>query len=89
MLARHGLSKPSRIGYSIGIGYPPDWGERTVSLRADEATVLAENMTFHAIFGMWMDGYGYEVSEPLRVTENGVETFTSFPPSLIPAEGGL
>ena len=30
VIARHGLKKESRIGYSIGIGYPPDWGEHTI-----------------------------------------------------------
>ena len=30
-LARHGLHKDSRCGYSIGLSYPPDWGERTQS----------------------------------------------------------
>ncbi len=85
VLARNGLAKPSRIGYSIGIGYPPDWGERTVSLRGDDDTVLEENMTFHLMCGMWMDGYGYECSEPFRVSADGVETFTSLPRNLIPA----
>jgi Xaa-Pro aminopeptidase len=83
VLARHGLEKPSRIGYSIGIGYPPDWGERTVSLRNEDETVLEENMTFHLICGMWMDGYGYELSEPFRVSADGAETFTSMPRDLI------
>ena len=32
-IARHGLEKASRIGYSVGLGYPPDWGEHTMSLR--------------------------------------------------------
>lgn len=82
-LAKRGLAKPSRIGYSIGIGYPPDWGERTVSLRAEDETVLQENMTFHLICGMWMDNYGYELSEPFRVSADGVETFTSLPRDLI------
>ncbi|WP_281254418.1 M24 family metallopeptidase [Rhodococcoides kyotonense] len=85
-LARHGLHKPSRIGYSIGIAYAPDWGERTVSIRTGDDTVLAENMTFHIIGGMWMDDYGYEVSEAVRVTESGVETFTSFPRQLLTKE---
>ena len=84
-LAKYGLSKPSRIGYSIGIGYPPDWGERTVSLRGDDETVLQENMTFHLMCGMWMDDYGYELSEPFRVSADGVETFTSLPRDLIHA----
>lgn len=82
-LAQYGLHKPSRLGYSIGIGYPPDWGERTVSIRAEDESVLAENMTFHLICGMWMTGYGYEVSESIRVTSTGVETFTSFPRHLV------
>jgi Xaa-Pro aminopeptidase len=77
-LSSYGYEKPSRIGYSIGIGYPPDWGERTISLRSEDQTVLHENMTFHVICGMWMDGYGYEVSESIRVTATGVELFTSF-----------
>jgi Xaa-Pro aminopeptidase len=84
-LAKYGLAKPSRIGYSIGIGYPPDWGERTVSLRGDDETVLEENMTFHLMCGMWMDDYGYELSEPFRVSADGVETFTSLPRDLIQA----
>lgn len=83
VLARYSLSKPSRIGYSIGIGYPPDWGERTVSLRTEDETVLQENMTFHVMCGMWMDGYGYELSESVRVTADGVETFTNVPRGLI------
>lgn len=85
-LAKHGLHKPSRIGYSIGIAYAPDWGERTVSIRTDDAIVLAENMTFHIIGGMWMEDYGYEVSEAVRVTENGVETFTDYPRHLLTKE---
>ncbi|MFI7493886.1 M24 family metallopeptidase [Kocuria sp. M4R2S49] len=82
-LAKHGLEKHSRLGYSIGIGYPPDWGERTISIRTEDESVLAENMTFHVICGMWMTGYGYEVSESVRVTRTGVETFTSFPRAII------
>lgn len=82
-LARHGLEKESRLGYSVGIGYPPDWGEHTISLRSEDETVLAQNMTFHVICGMWMTGYGYEVSETIRVTRSGAEVFTSFPRTLI------
>ncbi len=82
-LARHGLFKSSRLGYSVGIGYPPDWGERTVSIRSEDTTVLETNMTFHVICGMWMTGYGYEVSEAVRVTPSGAETFTNFPRGLL------
>lgn len=82
-LAEYGLEKPSRLGYSIGIGYPPDWGERTMSIRSEDDTVLAENMTFHLICGMWMTGFGYELSESIRITASGVENFTSFPRHLV------
>lgn len=78
-----GYSKKSRLGYSIGIGFPPDWGERTVSVRGDDHTVLAENMTFHLIAGMWITGSGFEVSETIRVTDTGVELFTDVPRELI------
>lgn len=76
VIAAHGLVKESRIGYSIGLGYPPDWGERTISLRPDERAILEPGMCFHVILGMWMDGWGYELSEPIAVTPNGVERFT-------------
>lgn len=79
VLDRHGLAKASRIGYSIGIGYPPDWGEHTISLRPGDQTVLAEGMTFHLIVGMWMDGWGYDLSEAIGVTADGVERFTHLP----------
>ncbi len=82
VISYHGLVKDSRIGYSIGIGYPPDWGERTVSLRADETTVLTAGMAFHVILGMWMDGWGYELSEPVVVTGGDPERLTDFPQEL-------
>lgn len=86
VLKRNGYEKRSRLGYSIGIGYPPDWGEHTVSLRADDHTELQENMTFHVIAGMWMTGYGFETSEPVRVTEQGAECFAAVPRGLIVKE---
>ncbi|MCT1353763.1 MULTISPECIES: M24 family metallopeptidase [unclassified Gordonia (in: high G+C Gram-positive bacteria)] len=82
-LAKYGLEKPSRLGYSIGIGYPPDWGERTISIRSEDESVLETNMTFHIVCGMWMDNYGFELSESVRVSPTGVECFTDFPRELI------
>ncbi|MGH3446954.1 MAG: M24 family metallopeptidase [Nocardioidaceae bacterium] len=83
VISAHGLTKESRVGYSIGIGYPPDWGERTVSLRHEEQTVLAPGMAFHVILGMWMDGWGYELSEPVIVTASGVEHLADVPEELV------
>lgn len=78
-IARHGLRKESRIGYSIGVAYPPDWGEHTISLREGDPTVLAPGHVLHAILGMWMDGWGIEISETILVTPTGCETLTRFP----------
>ncbi len=86
VIRRHGLSKESRVGYSIGIGYPPDWGERTVSLRAEDKTELVPGMAFHLILGMWMDGWGYETSEPVLVVPSGVEPLTHVPQGLVVKE---
>lgn len=79
VIARHGLKKESRIGYSIGVAYPPDWGEHTISLRPGDRTELRPGNTLHAILGMWMEGWGIEVSETILVTGTGNETLTRFP----------
>lgn len=82
-IGKKGFSKDSRIGYSIGLNYPPDWGEHTASLRPGDRTVLEPNMTFHLIPAIWLDDYGVEISESLRVTETGCEVFTQFPRQLL------
>jgi Xaa-Pro aminopeptidase len=83
VIARHGIVKDSRIGYSIGIGYPPDWGEQTASLRPGDGTVLQPNMTFHCIPGIWQDGWGIEISAPFLVTEHGAQRFSRLPEELV------
>lgn len=82
VLQRHELKKESRIGYAIGIGFPPDWGEHTISLRQEETSVLEPDMTLHVMLGMWMEGWGMELSETVRVLSNGVECLTQFPRAL-------
>ena len=81
-LAKYGLEKESRLGYSIGLGYPPDWGEHTMSIRKNDMTILQPNLTFHMIAGMWMDTWGIEVSESIQVTDSGYDLFCNFPRSL-------
>jgi Xaa-Pro dipeptidase len=77
-IAKKGVEKESRIGYSMGLNYPPDWGEHTASLRPGDKTELAPGMTFHMILGMWMDNFGFECSESFQVTKTGAETFATF-----------
>ena len=82
VLEKYGLEKESRAGYSIGLGYPPDWGEHTLSIRKNEKTLLYPNVTYHLMCGMWMDTWGLELSESVRVTENGFELLTNVPRDL-------
>jgi len=81
-IARHGVEKDSRIGYPIGIGYPPTWGELTCSLRKGDRTVLEPNMTFHCIPAIWLEDYGLVISESFVVTETGARTFADYPRKL-------
>ncbi|WP_339197616.1 M24 family metallopeptidase [Solibacillus sp. FSL R5-0449] len=81
-ISKSGFEKESRIGYSMGLNYPPDWGEHTASLRQGDKTVLQPNMTFHCIPGIWLDKYGVELSESFRVTETGIEVFATVPRQL-------
>lgn len=82
VIDKYGFEKESRLGYAMGLNYPPDWGEHTASIRKGDKTVLVPNMTFHMIPGMWMDDYGVELSEAIRVTETGVEVFADVPREL-------
>ncbi len=82
-LKRYSLEKDSRLGYSTGISYPPDWGEHTASIRTGDRTILQPNMTFHFIPALWFDSDGVEVSTTFRVTETGHDLFTNYPRELI------
>lgn len=70
-LDRHGIQREGRAGYPIGLSYPPDWGERTFSIRPEDDTVLRADMTFHFMPGLWMDDWGLEITESLLVVEDG------------------
>jgi Xaa-Pro aminopeptidase len=73
VLNRNGYRKESRVGYSIGLNFPPDWGERTVSLRPGDKTELQPGMCFHFQSGVWLDDFGAAISESFVVTESGGE----------------
>ena len=86
-IAHTGVVKPSRVGYSFGLNYVPDWGEHTVSLRPGDKTVLEPGMTLHFMPGIWLDTYGFECSEPFLVTDSGCEKFIEFPQKLFVKKG--
>jgi ectoine hydrolase len=86
VLRKVGIDKDSRCGYPIGASYPPDWGERTMSLRPGDKTVLEPGMTFHFMPGLWLDDWGLEITESILITERGVETFCNMPRKLFVKE---
>jgi ectoine hydrolase len=79
VLSRYGILKDNRTGYSIGLSYPPDWGERTMSLRPGDRTELRPGMTFHFMTGLWLETMGLEITESIAITETGVECFANVP----------
>jgi len=79
VLKKHGIVKNNRTGYPIGLSYPPDWGERTMSLRPGDKSVLSEGMTFHFMPGLWQDDWGLEITESFVITPNGAECLSVVP----------
>lgn len=71
VLRKYGVEKTSRTGYPVGISYPPDWGERTMSFRPGDTSVLAPNMTFHFMPAIWTEEWGLEITETIRIDANG------------------
>ena len=82
VLAKYGIHKDGRTGYPIGVSYPPDWGERTMSLRPGDRTVLQPGMTFHFMTGLWSDEMGLEITETIAITDGAPELLANVPRKL-------
>lgn len=83
VLAKRGIQREGRCGYPIGISYPPDWGERTFSIRPTDETVLQPGMTFHFMPALWMEEWGLEVTETLLVRDGApAECLAGYPRQL-------
>ncbi len=74
-----------RLGYSVGVGFPPDWGEgHIVDLSRGDETPLEPGMVFHmppALRQHLVAGVG--CSETVLVTEDGAEVLTDYPRDLV------
>jgi ectoine hydrolase len=79
VLKKYGIVKDNRTGYSIGLSYPPDWGERTMGLRRGDRTELQPGMTFHFMTGLWLETIGLEITESIVITATGVECLSNVP----------
>ena len=83
VLKKYGIVKDNRTGYPIGLSYPPDWGERTSSLRPGDRTELRPGMTYHFMTGLWLETMGLEITESILITETGVECLANVPRKLV------
>ena len=82
VLKTYGIEKDNRTGYPIGLSYPPDWGERTCSFRKSDRTELAPGMTFHFMTGLWMEDWGFEITESIAITDGAPECLAHVPRKL-------
>ena len=75
----------NRSGYSIGVSYPPDWGEGHIySLQDLETRPLEAGMVFHLVPNVLIpDVAGVAISETVLVTQDGCEALTQFPRDLM------
>jgi Xaa-Pro dipeptidase len=72
-----------RLGYSVGIGFPPIAGEgQTADFREDATWELAAGMVFHMLSVLRV---GLVVSDTVLITDSGCERLTSTPRRLLVA----
>ncbi|PZX19737.1 ectoine hydrolase [Palleronia aestuarii] len=84
VLRKAGIERSGRMGYAVGLSYPPDWGEHTVSIRESDRTELKPGMTFHFMPALWMEDWGLEITETILIREGGhAECLCNYPRKLV------
>jgi Xaa-Pro dipeptidase len=70
-----------RAAYSLGMCFPPDWGEgQILSLKKGEKRLVQKDMVFHMVPAAYIyRKTGAGISATLHVTENGCEPFSMYP----------
>ena len=77
-----GLGVTKRAGYSIGLNFPPDWGEGVfLDLKNGDQTVLESGMVFHVPQTIRVgNSLPTAISETVLVTETGSDVLTKSQP---------
>jgi ectoine hydrolase len=87
-LSRAGIERGGRCGYPVGLSYPPDWGERTISLRTSDESILEPGMTFHFMPALWTPAWGLLITETILIRDEGpAESLTELPRQLSVKDG--
>lgn len=86
---QHNLSAgfKHRMGYSIGVAFPPLWWENDVmQLRPRDERLLVQGMTFHLVPGIHIAGLGFiNQSMPVVITDTGCEPLIGLPLRMVQA----
>ncbi|RUX94148.1 MULTISPECIES: Xaa-Pro peptidase family protein [unclassified Mesorhizobium] len=80
---RQGVDKDARIGYAVGLEYPPTWGEQTISLRPGETRLLQEGMVIHLIPSLMSGDWGLEISETVIIGASGATRLSKLAPDVV------
>lgn len=72
-----------RIGYSLGLAYPPTWLEAMIVDEADDH-VFAPNMSFtiEPNLSLYEEGFGLKLGDTVLCTETGSVSLSDLPPYL-------
>ena len=82
VLRKNGLKKESRVGYPVGLAYPPDWtgGNSVTGLRHDSELEIETGMSFHILSWLMGTGRGDDfISNAVLLTDDGTEVLTRTP----------
>jgi Xaa-Pro dipeptidase len=73
-----------RIGYSLGLAYPPTWLEAMIVDEADPH-VFAPNMSFtiEPNLSLYDEGFGLKLGDTVLCTDKGAESLSEVPPELV------
>jgi Xaa-Pro dipeptidase len=72
-----------RIGYSLGLAYPPTWLEAMIVDEADPH-VFEPNMSFtiEPNLSLYEEGFGLKLGDTVLCTATGSSSLSELPPSL-------
>jgi Xaa-Pro dipeptidase len=77
-------NRAHRIGYSLGIAYPPTWLEAMMLAEGDPHRVEADmSFTIEPNMSFWREGFGYKIGETVLVTKQGPESLSAMDHNLI------
>jgi ectoine hydrolase len=82
-----GFEQTARCGYPVGVGFPPDLGERAITLRVTDESILEPNMTFNLGAQVNADGWGMAIAQSIRIRTDGAAEVLGDRPKGITAKG--